>query len=83
MLYKEHMNTTLRNLDETLYRRLKARAALEGRTIGELVNDAIRAYCSRPDPSTRRSSLLDIEPEDYPEGNERLSEEIDALVYGA
>ena len=46
MLYKEHMDTTIRNLDEALYRRLKARAALEGLTIGELVNAAIRASSS-------------------------------------
>lgn len=83
MLYKEHMDTTIRNLDEALYRRLKARAALEGLTIGELVNAAIRAYFARPDPLSRNSSLRDLAPQDYPEGNERLSEEIDSVVYGA
>jgi hypothetical protein len=28
-------------------------------------------------------SLRDLEPQPYPRGNERLSDEIDALVYGA
>jgi plasmid stability protein len=75
------MDTTIRNLDEGAYRELKARAALTGRTIGDLVNDAIRSYLARPD-ALRRGSLSDLRPEAYPEGNERLSEEIDAIVYG-
>ena len=41
------MDTTIRNLDEWTYRELKARAALEGRTIGEVVNEAIRSYLER------------------------------------
>lgn len=76
------MDTTIRNLDEKTYRALKARAALEGKTIGELVNEAVRAYLAGPDPHHRRGSLGDLRPRPYPEGNERLSEEIDAVVYG-
>lgn len=76
------MDTTIRNLDERAYRRLKARAALEGKTIGELVNEAIRAFLARPEPPRRPRSLREFAPEPYPEGNERLSEEIDAVLYG-
>ena len=76
------MDTTIRNLDEAAYRRLKARAALSGQTIGELVNMAIRAYLARPEPPLDARSLADLRPVDYPEGCERLSEEIDAVVYG-
>lgn len=77
------MDTTIRNLDEGLYRRLKARAALEGKTIGEAMNEAIRAYVVRPDPSRRDGSLADLQSQPYPEGNESLSREIDEIVYGA
>ena len=77
------MDTTIRNLDEQAYRALKARAALTGRTIGETVNEAIRAYLARPGGGTRTGSLADLTPSDYPEGNERLSEQVDALVYGS
>lgn len=38
------MDTTIRNLDAEAYRRIKARAALEGRTLGEAVSEAIRRY---------------------------------------
>jgi hypothetical protein len=77
------MDTTIRNLDEEAYRALKARAALQGKTIGEVMNEAIRAYLARPDLLPKRGSLRDLTPESYPEGNERLSEEIDAIVYGS
>ncbi len=77
------MDTTIRNIDERAYRELKARAALAGKTMGEMVNEAVRAYLARPELLPKRGSLEDLEPEPYPEGNERLSEEIDAVVYGA
>lgn len=82
MYYNEHMDRTIRNLDETVYRQVKARAALHGTTVGELVNEALRAWLARPHRTTGRRSLADLRPEPYPEGNEHLSEEIDAVAYG-
>jgi len=76
------MDTTIRNLDEQAYRALRARAALTGKTVGQTVNEAILAYLARPEPGTRQGSLRDLVPESFPEGTERLSEEIDAIVYG-
>lgn len=76
------MDTTIRNLDPETYRELKARAASEGKTLGEAVNEAMRVYLARPGQSSKRGSLRDLSPEPYPEGSERLSEEIDRIVYG-
>jgi hypothetical protein len=76
------MDTTIRNLDALAYRQLKARAALTGKTIGETINEAIRAYLARPAPAQREGSLRELVPEDYPEDCENLSEEIDTVVYG-
>jgi len=83
LCYNEHMDRTIRNLDEDVYRQLKARAALRGATVGELMNEAIRAWLARPEDQPGRRSLADLQPEPYPDGNERLSEEIDAVAYGA
>jgi len=77
------MDTTIRNLDERAYRSLKARAALTGKTIGEAVSEAIRAYLARPDLLPRQGSLQDLTPQPYGEGSERLSEQIDTIVYGS
>ena len=75
------MNTTVRNIDAGAYRALKARAALEGKTIGEAINEAIRAYLGRPAREEKRGSLRRLTPRDYPPGNERLSESVDSIVY--
>ena len=76
------MDTTIRNLDERAYRDLKAWAVREGMTIGQAVNEAIRAYLAGPSARRGTRSLEELKPVPYPEGNERLSEEIDAVVYG-
>jgi plasmid stability protein len=76
------VDTTIRNIDPGAYRALKARAALSGQTIGEAFNEAVRAYLGRPAPPGKSASLRALAPEPYPEGNERLSEEIDRVVYG-
>lgn len=77
------MDMTIRNLDKNAYRALKARAALAGKTMGEAVSEAIRVYLARPDVLPKHASLRDLTPQPYPEGTERLSEQIDAVVYGA
>lgn len=76
------MDTTIRNLDEQVYRALRARAVLQGRTVGDLINEAMRAYLARAPEGERTSTLRALRPEPYPQGNESLSEEIDTVVYG-
>ena len=75
------MDTTIRNLDPDLYRKLRARAASEGKTVGEAVSEAMRAYLAGP-AVEKNGSLRDLTPEPFPTGNERLSEEVDSVVYG-
>ena len=77
------MDATVRNLDEDAYRALRARAAKEGRTVGDLFNEAIRGYLARAAIERGTLSLRALRPEPYPDGNERLSLEIDAVVYGS
>jgi hypothetical protein len=76
------MDTTIRNLDEGAYRRLKARAAAEGKTVGAALNEAMSAYADWPWAGLKRGSLADLKPRPFGKGTERLSEEIDAVVYG-
>ena len=83
MLRSLPLDTTIRNLDEDAYRQLRARAVLAGRTVGDVLSEAIRSYLARPAQSLATGSLLDLEPQDFGEGSERLSEEVDAILYGA
>ncbi len=76
------MGATVLNLDEQAYTALRARAVLEGRTVDELIADAVRAYLARLPSSQKMGTLQALKPEPFPEGNERLSLEIDAVVYG-
>ncbi len=76
-----YMDTTIRNLDERIYRALRARAVLQGRNVGELLNEAIGGYLARFAVSQGRSTLRDLKPEPFSEGNDFLSQEIDAIVY--
>ncbi len=76
------MDTTVRNLDEQAYKALRARAVLEGRTVGELISEAIRGYLGRGAVKRGRTSLRALRPEPYPEGDDQLSSEIDVIVYG-
>ncbi len=55
---------------------------MEGKTVGELISEAIRAYLMRQGSGSRSGSLRALEPEPYPEGNEHLSQEVDRIVYG-
>ena len=77
-----HMNTTIRNLDPRACRALKAQASFEGRTIGDAVNEAIRAYVAWLGRREKSGSLRSLRPQEFPPGNERLSEAIDTVVYG-
>jgi plasmid stability protein len=76
------MDKTIRNLDPKSYRTAKARAAAEGRTVGEVVNEALAAYLARP---TRQGqgSLADWHPQDLGAGTETLSQDVDQITYGA
>jgi MFS family permease len=75
------MDTTIRNLDADVYRQLKAKAALQGKTVGEALNEAIRAWLGGG-PLVRNGTLGDLQPRSWGAKHKRDSEEIDHIVYG-
>ena len=76
------MNATIRNLDPDLFRRLKARASLEGKTVGQALNQAMLVYLGMIPAVNKTRSMMDLPHWDFGPGNERLSEEIDEILYG-
>jgi hypothetical protein len=72
------MDTTIRNIDEQSYREAHARAVLEGRTVGDVVNEALRSYLKRS-PERQAEPRGRLRPERFRDGNEGLSGEIDEL----
>ena len=81
MYYNSDVDKTIRNLDGSAYRALKARAASEGKSVGEAVNEAIRSYLARPATAAGSASLADLTPEDLGPGTETLSDDVDTIVY--
>ena len=77
------MDTTIRNLDETVYRQLKAYAALQGRTIGDVVSESVALYLKRQAWPRKRGSIADLPSWSLGPGAENLSEEIDEILYGS
>ena len=76
------MDTTTRNLDRRACRALEAPASLEDKTVGDAVNEAVRACKSWPGRREKNNRLRSLQPQEFPPGNERLSKETDTVVYG-
>lgn len=74
------MDTTIRNIDDLLYKKLKIKATQEGLSIGEAVNRAL-SHWMNPEKKTKRS-ILEIRPEHFGYNNRNLSEEHDNILYG-
>lgn len=75
------MDTTIRNIDPFVYKKLKTKATADGITIGEAINMAVMEWLNI-NPK-KHKSILDIKPEHFGKQNMHLSEEIDKILYGA
>ena len=74
------MNITIRKLDESVFRRFKAKAVEEGMRLGEAMAQAMEMWL-RQKSVRRRASLIEIEPFDWGKGTEKTSVEIDQILY--
>jgi hypothetical protein len=73
------MDTTIRNIDPFVYKKLKKKAAQEGISIGEAVTKAISEWLGLT--KKKKRSIIDIEPEHFGYQYRNLSEEIDEVIY--
>jgi len=74
-------NLTVRDLDERIFRRFKAKAVEEGMKLGEALTQAMEMWIKQK-RRRPRASLLDIKPIDWGEGTKKVSLEIDQILYG-
>ncbi len=80
------MDALIQDLDDSTFRAIRARAALEGRSIGEVATEALRAYLTRTGAAEDRvvseagnsSKLLD---EPTQEERERVGTAVDEIVH--
>ena len=74
-----HVDTTIRNIDPSIYKKLKIKALVEGITIGEAINRAVKTWLNI-EPK-KHKSILEIRPEHIGNQYRHLSEEIDEILY--
>jgi len=75
------MNITIRDIDEVVFRSFKARAVEEGMKLGEAVTQAMELWIKQRNTKLK-ASLLDIKPFNWGEGTEKVSVQIDQVLYG-
>jgi hypothetical protein len=75
------MNITIRDLDEKVFRRFKAKAVEEGMKLGEALTQAMELWIKQKSTKPIKS-LLDIKPFNWGKGTEKVSTEIDKILYG-
>ena len=76
------MDRRIRNIDERALRALKAKAADEGKTIDEALNEAMEAYARWPWNGPKTESMREAKTRRFGTGSERLSERVDEVAYG-
>jgi len=75
------MNITVRDLDEMVFKRFKAKTVEKGMKLGEALTQAMQMWIKRRSVK-RRAYLTDIEPFNWGEGTEKTSVVIDQILYG-
>jgi hypothetical protein len=73
------MITSIRNIDPKALQRLRVEAKRKGITMGDSLTEAIEQYLTQPN---RKFDASKIPVWDWGPGNERVSEEIDEILYG-
>jgi len=75
------MNLTVRGLNDGVFKRFKAKAVEEGMKLGEALTQAMELWIKERGMKPK-TSLLDIRPFKWGEGTEKVSTEIDKILYG-
>jgi hypothetical protein len=81
MQLMKSMNLTVRELDEAVFRKFKARAVEEGMKLGEALTQAMEMWI-KLSKVRKKGSLLDLETFNWGKGTEKVSAEIDTITYG-
>ena len=71
---------TVKEIDEGAFKELKVEAIRRKMTVGTALTLAINNWLSSLKKT--RKSLLEWKPTDWGSGTERLSEEVDEIIYG-
>jgi len=74
------VNITIRDLDEVVFKRFKAKAVEEGLKLGEALTHAMAMWVKQR-KVRRKTSLLELKPFNWGKDTEKVSLEIDQTLY--
>jgi hypothetical protein len=75
------MQLSVKNVNDKVFREFKAEAVREGASVGEALTFAMDFWI-RNRKKKPKMSLLDLKPVNFGPGSERLSEQIEEVLYG-
>ncbi len=75
------MNVLIKNVDENAYKLAKMLAIRDGKPVGKIVSESIRALAEKR--KNRKGRLSDLPALDFGAENAHLSEHIDDILYGS
>ena len=75
------MNLTIRGLSEPVFRKFKGKAVEEGMKLGQALTQAMDMWITHG-MDKRKLSLLNLETFDWGKDTEKVSVEIDRIIYG-
>ncbi len=76
------MDITIRGLQESIFRRFKAKAAEDDMKLGDALSQAMEIWLKRGRMQTPKGKLSNIKITHWGKGTENSSEEVDTIVYG-
>ena len=74
------MQLSIKNVEQEIFREFKAESVRDGLEVGESLNMAMKLWIDAHQRKPRMS-FLNLKPKDWGKGAERLSEEIDKVLY--
>ncbi len=76
------MNITIRGLQDSIFRKFKAKAVEEDMKLGDALSQAMEAWLKRGRTQTSKGKLSNLKITHWGKGTENSSEEVDTIVYG-
>lgn len=73
---------TFKNVEEEVLKEFKMESIKEGRNLGALLTQVLMEWIEKRHQHTKKKKLLDFKPVNFGPGTEKLSEEVDKIVYG-
>ena len=74
------VNITIRGLNESVFRKFKAKAVEDGMKLGDALTQAMVMWV-REIADEREVSILNLESFNWGKGTEKASEEVDKVLY--